>query len=184
MELVLKLFVVGIAIAANNLAVSLELGTVAERRVWPRILLVFGAFEFFVPLVGVWIGLQAAEMLVERAAWLGPAFLFGLGLLAILSAMRGKRQRRDLARYLTGWVGLVTLSAGLSVDNLLVGFALGVGGVPPLALATTIMGCSVSFAYLGLRIGRRVSRNIGRAAGAVSGAILIVLGISGWMGWF
>lgn len=183
MELALKLLLVGIAIAANNLAVSLELGTVAERRVWPRILLVFAVFEFFVPLVGVWIGQQAAQALADRAAWIGPACLFGLGALAVVSAVRGERQQRDLARYLTGWGGLVALSAGLSADNLLVGFGLGLGGVPPLALASVILVCSVGFAYAGLRIGRRAGRSSGRAAGLASGLILIVLGLTGWLGW-
>lgn len=178
-DLVLQLVFVGVAIAANNLAVSLALGAIAPRTVWPRILTVFALFEFWVPLAGAWLGRHLAGMIADHAAWLGPACLIGLGTVTIMAALRDAPDRKKLARSLTGWGGLVALSAGLSVDNLMVGFGLGLGGVPPLALAGTIVTCSVVFALAGLVIGRRAKRNWGRAAGIGSGLILIGLGAAG-----
>jgi len=84
---------------------------------------------------------------------------------------------------MTSWRGLATLSAGLSTDNLMVGFGLGLGGVSPLALATTIMVCSVGFAAVGLEAGRRVSRDYERPALAVSGVALIGLAAASALGW-
>lgn len=182
-DLVLRLLLIGIAIAANNTAVALALGSVARRQLWPRILLVFGAFEFTIPLIGAWLGQHAARLIAGHADWLGPLMLMSLGGLTIVSALRSRSERRDLAHYLTGWTGLVVLSVGLSLDNLVVGFSMGLGGVPPLALALTILTCSVLFAWAGLALGRTARRNWGGFAGVVSGLILMGLAIIVWMGW-
>ena len=178
-----RLLLIGIAIAANNTAVALALGSVAQRALWPRILVVFGAFEFTIPLIGAWLGQYAARLIAEHANWLGPLVLMSLGGLTILSALRSRSKRRDLAHYLTGWTGLAVLSASLSLDNLVVGFSMGLGGVPPLALALTVVTCSVLFAWAGLALGRTAQRNWGGLAGIVSGLILIGLAFIVWMGW-
>ncbi|EDM71701.1 hypothetical protein RAZWK3B_20151 [Roseobacter sp. AzwK-3b] len=174
-----QLMLVGIAIAANNLTVSLALGSVAPKAVWPRILTVFALFEFGVPLVGAWLGQHLAGVIADHAAWLGPACLIGLGAATVGIAQRDGPDRDRLARSLIGWRALMALAAGLSADNLLVGFSMGLSGVPPLALAGTIVTCSVSFAWLGLVAGRRAERNWGRAAAIGSGLILMGLGIAG-----
>lgn len=177
--LVPQLLLVGVAIAANNMAVTLALGAVAPRAVWPRILMVFALFEFAVPLAGAWLGRHLAGVIADHAAWLGAACLTGLGAVIAAAALRAAPDRERLARSLTGWGALAALAAGLSVDNLMVGFGLGLGGVPPLALAGTILACSVSFAWAGLWLGRRAERHWGRAAGIGSGLILAGLGIAG-----
>ncbi|MHA7850086.1 manganese efflux pump MntP [Roseovarius sp.] len=174
-----QLLLVGVAIAANNLAVSLALGSVAPKAVWPRVLMVFALFEFGVPLAGAWLGGHLAGVIADHAAWLGPACLIGLGAATIGIAQRGGPDRDRLARSLTGWGALIALAAGLSTDNLLVGFSMGLSGVPPLALAGTIVTCSVIFAWAGLVAGRRAERNWGRAAAIGSGLILMGLGIAG-----
>ncbi|HKL06916.1 MAG TPA: manganese efflux pump [Roseovarius sp.] len=182
-DLTVRLLLIGIAIAANNTAVALALGSVAQRALWLRILVVFGAFEFTIPLVGAWLGQHVARLIAGHADWLGPLFLMSLGGMTIAGALRSPSGRKDIARFLTGWAGLVALAAGLSVDNLVVGFSMGLGGVPPLALATTILVCSVLFAWAGLALGRRARRNWGGLAGGISGMILIGLGITALMGW-
>ena len=179
----MRLLLVGIAIAANNTAVALALGSVAQRQLWPRILLVFGAFEFTIPLVGAWLGQHVSQLIAGRADWLGPLVLIFLGTLTIVGAFRSPSERKDIAGYLTGWAGLVSLAAGLSADNLVVGFSMGLGGVPPLVLAATILVCSVLFAWAGLALGRRARRNWGGLAGGISGMILIGLGLTSLTGW-
>jgi len=174
-----QLILVGVAIAANNLAVSLALGAIAPKAVWPRILMVFALFEFGVPLAGAWLGRHLAGMVADHAAWLGPACLIGLGAATIAIARRDGLDRDRLARSLTGWGALMALAAGLSADNLLVGVSMGLSGLPPLALAGTIVAFSVSFAWVGLAAGRTATRNWGRAATIGSGLILIGLGIAG-----
>jgi len=179
-ETTFTLIAFGIVIGLNNLMVSLSLGAMGQRRRQARILLVFAAFEFMVPLLGVWLGQQVSGRIAAYTEWLGPGLLIALGLITMHSAMRAsKNDRKKLAQAVTSWWGLITLSAGLSADNLVVGFSLGLDGVKPLALAFTIMLCSVLFAWVGLMLGQRIQRNYERESRALTGVLLILLAL--WM---
>lgn len=163
---------------------SLTLGGIGGRAYQARILSVFAFYEFTIPLAGVWIGQQVATFIVAWTAWLGPALLAGLGGLAIKAGFGPRRDRAALAEAVTTWRGLMGLSAGLSIDNLVAGFSLGLGGMAPLALALTIMCCSVGFAWAGLRIGEAAHRDLEGPASIGSGVLLIVLAgalLAGWL---
>jgi manganese efflux pump family protein len=179
----LTLAIFGLVIGANNLAVALALGAIGQRRNQGRILLVFAGFEFSVPLIGVWLGQQMAETLAAGADWLGPGLLAALGMATLISAQGSPRDREKLARTVTSWCGLISLSAGLSVDNLVVGFGLGLGSVSPLALAITIMCFSVVFAWIGLQVGHRVKQDYEKAGNTAAGLVLIVLAVTVLFGW-
>jgi putative Mn2+ efflux pump MntP len=179
-QTLLLLIALAVVIALNNLTVSLSLGAMGQRRYQARILLVFGVFEFLMPLLGAWLGQQISSRLVSYTDWLGPLLLGMLGVVTLLSAVRGTQSDREkLAQAVTSWWGLITLSAGLSTDNLLVGFSLGLGDVKPLTLAFTIMLCSLLFAWLGLTLGQRIKRNFEREGAALSGVLLVLLAV--WM---
>lgn len=178
-ETLLLLIALAVVIALNNLTVSLSLGAMGVRH-QVRILLVFGAFEFMMPLLGAWLGQQTSSRLVSYTEWLGPFLLGILGIITLLSAVRNTRSDREkLAQAVTSWWGLITLSAGLSTDNLVVGFSLGLGDIEPLTLAFTIMLCSLLFAWLGLTLGQRIQRSLDREGAVLSGALLIMLAL--WM---
>ena len=74
-------------------------------------------------------------------------------------------------------------SAGLSVDNLVVGFGLGLGGVPVLLTATVIMLCSATFAWAGLHLGAMGRRHFEAPAEAVSGVLLLAVAGMIALGW-
>lgn len=183
MSLVLTLALFGAVIGLNNLALALTMGGLGGRKHMPRILLVFAVFEFSVPLLGVVLGQHAAQALAQHSAWLGPLLLAGLGIATLIAAARSRVDREKLAQAMTGWRGLIALSAGLSTDNLVVGFGLGLGGIPPLALAGTIMVCSVGFAFVGLQVGHLVQRDFQRPALVLAGLVLIGLAGADWAGW-
>ncbi|HMB12931.1 MAG TPA: manganese efflux pump [Roseovarius sp.] len=181
--MILTLLAFGVVIALNNMALALTMGALGGRKHRLRILTVFAVFEFSLPLIGVWLGQSLARAVAADLGWLGPVILAALGGMTLLSLRSGPRERAQLVQAMTSWRGLVALSAGLSMDNLVVGFGLGLGGVSPLALAGTIMVCSVSFAALGLHLGHRVSRDFERPAVAISGVALIALAIGTGLGW-
>jgi putative Mn2+ efflux pump MntP len=180
----LQLLLLGVVIGANNFATALALGALGQSARWARILSVFAAFEFTVPLVGIWIGQQVAGSVVGATGWLGPVLLAGLGVWTLYEATRPSADLQRLARWLTSWRGLVLIAAGMSLDNLVLGFGLGLGGMPPLLLATTIMVFSVGFAAIGLRLGRRARRDYETISEVITGVLLILLGAADWLGWF
>jgi len=172
------LLALAVAIGANNLAASLALGALGQARRWPRVALVFGAMEFTVPLVGIWLGRQASRWLGAVAAWLGPALLIGMGVWVATSPLRDRRTTKREARSVTTWGGLIALSFGLAIDNVVVGFSLGLGEVDALLTAGVIAAAAVVFSIAGLHLGQASRRGWETAATVASGIALAAIGIA------
>jgi manganese efflux pump family protein len=167
----------GAAVGANNFAVALALGALGQTTRRVRITAVFGAFEFLIPLIGLLIGRGAAVILAGAGRWIGAALLAGLALWTLRSAAGGGDPER-LARRVTTYRGLAALAAGLSIDNLLVGFALGLGSTAPLVLAGVIAAFAVGFTLIGLQLGSAGRRHLERPAQWAAGIILLVLALA------
>lgn len=182
-QLALELLILGIVIGSNNFATALALGSLGQaERQW-RILAMFALFEFSVPLIGLWLGARVSGLVADGMEWLGPLLIAGLGVWTILEATRKTDDSERLAAKLTSWRGLAGLSAIMSLDNLVIGFSLGLGGLPVLLMGSVIMLCSVAFAWVGLRIGARGRRSFENVAEAVSGLLLLALAGADWLGW-
>jgi manganese efflux pump family protein len=170
-----SLVVLGLVIGANNLAVALALGALGQAHRAARIIAVFGVFEFVVPFLGMWLGAYAAQRLLDRSEWLGPLLLAAVGTWAVAAALRERIDAGKLAALVTSWRGVIVLALSLSVDNLLVGFSLGLQRISPLAVAATIAVFSMGFTWLGLRLGNVSRRRWELHAQWTAGALLIVL---------
>jgi manganese efflux pump family protein len=73
---------------------------------------------------------------------------------------------------------LVIIGGALSIDNLVIGFALGAYHVEVVVAAATIAGVSVALSLLGLELGERLGEHLGPRSDLVGGAVLIVVGIA------
>lgn len=176
--MLMELLLLGAIIGSNNFATALALGTLGQQvRRW-RVVLVFGLFEFCIPLLGLALGRHASTRFEAMFDWVGPALLALLGVWTIITASRSKKQAKQLASRVTSWWGLIALSAGLSVDNLIVGFSLGLSEVQPLLLALTIAAFSMVFALIGLHLGHRAHESHRRLAGIATGILLVGLAIA------
>jgi manganese efflux pump family protein len=181
--LVLQLIVLGIVVAANNLATALALGSLGQvERRW-RVALVFGFFEFVVPLIGIWVGRQVADWIDNLAGWIAPLLLALMGLWAIRAALRDSDEDKELAEKVTTWRGLLLLAFGLSLDNLVVGFSLGLRGQDPLLVAAVIAVCSMVFSWAGMWFGSRSEHRYETEAQLGAGLLLIGLALATWLNW-
>jgi len=88
-----------------------------------------------------------------------------------------------LSRRVGSWGGLAVLAAGLSADNLVLGFGLGMRGLDPLLLALTITLFSVSFANVGITLGRAGHQHHARRSEIGAGLLLLGAGVAFAMGW-
>lgn len=167
----------------NNLAVSLSLGAMGQRKQMLKILTAFGITEFTVPLIGAYLGKNISTLIVEYSQWLGPSLLILLGIYTFFSVRDNYRDQLKLADKLTSWKGLLFLAIGLSFDNLIVGFSFGIVGITPLTLALTIALFSVSFAAIGLVVGEKLKKEFSELSVRVTGILLIILGLLTWVGW-
>jgi putative Mn2+ efflux pump MntP len=174
---------IGAVVGVNNFAVALMLGSLGQYgRRW-RVVGVFGLFEFTVPLIGLALGAAVAGYLAGVGSLIGAFLLLLLGAFAVHAPARSEEERQRLARQVTTWRGLIALAAGLTMDNLIVGFALGLGDTEPLLLAATIAAFALAFTLIGLELGRHGRRERESAAQTASGVLLIALGVGIALGW-
>ena len=175
------LVILGVVIASNNFAAALALGAVGARsRRW-RILVAFGVFEFLVPLTGLWLGRETSKVISSAANWIGPILLAGLGCWALFKANERSLGEDWDVETITSWKGLIALAGGLSIDNLIVGFSIGLGRLDPLALAITITVFSIAFTQMGLEIGQRAKGTHEVAARMVAGLLLLALAVADFL---
>lgn len=178
-----RLLILGIAIGSNNLAASLALGALGQKERIRCVVVVFGCFEFAVPLAGLWLGQQSGQWIEGHVHWMAPVMLATLGVWTLWAAWRSKSADKSFARRVTTWGGLFVLAAGLSVDNLVVGFSLGLRESSPLLLAGTIAAFSMGFAWLGMHLGSQARRHWERYAEFGAAALLFGLAGASWLGW-
>ncbi len=188
----LALLLVAAAVGVSNLvaAVGLGMSGVDARTRW-RVGLVFGAFEAGMPVVGLLIGQHVATQIGQASRWIGGALLVGVGLVGLIGPIRVRRgDPGDEAQDTTphpGELGLPRLllsGLALSLDNLVIGFALGTYQTGILLSALVIGSVSVAMSLAGLEIGARVGQwTRGRPRGDKLGdrlgaALLIGVGIA------
>lgn len=175
--MLIDLMILGLVVGSNNLVVALALGALNENVPRARVVLVFGAAEFVIPLFGVVLGSMLARELETDIGWIGSVLLALLGLWTVTSGLFHQVHDEKLVRFLMRMDWLVLLALGLSMDNLVVGFSLGLVESNPLLIAGTFAVFSMVFTWLGLHFGDRSRRHWERRTLLVSGLLLIGLAI-------
>jgi putative Mn2+ efflux pump MntP len=184
---VIALLFAAVAVGLSNLAASIGIGvTGVNARTRLQVGLIFGAFEAGMPIVGLLIGQRFAADLGQAVRWPGAVLLMLVGASGFVRSLRDSRRKATdgaaseapdppagppprLARLLVS--GLV-----LSLDNLVIGFALGTYQVGIVAGAILIGAVSVAMSLVGLELGGLLGRWVGRRSEQMSGLILILVG--------
>jgi manganese efflux pump family protein len=185
----LALLLVAAAVGTSNLVAAIGLGVsgVDTATRW-RVGLVFGVFEAGMPVVGLLIGEHTAVQLGQASRWLGGALLIGVGVGGLIGPIRTRRSGDSPeptavpAAAELGLARLLVSGLALSLDNLVIGFALGTYQTPILVSALIIGGVSVAMSLAGLEIGARLGRwsrrRPGSRADKLGAALLIGVGIA------
>jgi manganese efflux pump family protein len=178
----LALLLVAASVGMSNFAAAIAIGVSGvDARTRLRVGLVFGAFESGMPVAGLVLGEQVADPLGHAARWIAAGLLVAVGGYALATAIRGPRgrsagepgQRAQLGN------GRLLLSAlALSLDNLVVGFALGTYSTSIVMSAVVIGVVSVALALIGLELGARIGMWAGERGEQLAGVMLISVGIA------
>jgi putative Mn2+ efflux pump MntP len=169
------LLLVALALGADNLAVALGIGVSGVRgAVRVRIAVIFGLFEAGMPLLGMAAGRTVAGSLGSAAPWLGGGLLVAVGAYQVVEWARERNSPGDAATPGSWGTGRVLVSGlAMSIDNLVVGFALGAYHVSVVAAALVIGVVSVAMALTGLELGARIGAALGER-GELAGAIVLI----------
>jgi len=181
---VIALLLAASAVGLSNLAASIGIGVAGvDARIRLRVGVVFGVFEAGMPVVGLLIGQGLAAEVGLVVRWPGAILLMLIGALGVIRSVRAHRANPPsagaAARAVTPPRGTARLLASglvLSMDNLVIGFALGAYGIGIAVGAIVIGVVSVVMSLVGLELGGLLGRWLGRRSEQMSGLILILVG--------
>lgn len=176
--IVLALLLVAGSLGMSNFAASIAIGLGGvDARLRLRIALTFGLFEAGMPILGILIGRHAAGALGSDADLIAGCLIAATGLYSLLGSRHAGEERplpagdRPVGRLLiTGFA--------LSIDNLVVGFALGAYSVSFVVAAVLIGVVSIAMSLAGLELGVRVGERVGRGSDVLAGVILTAVGVA------
>ena len=178
----LALLLVALSLGLSNFAAAIGIGVAGvDAGTRLRVGLIFGIFEAGMPILGLLLGHSLARTLGSAAHWIGGALLTATGGCAVLQAVRGQaREQHQPAtgadRPRTG--RLLVTGIALSIDNLVIGFALGAYPVNLAAAAVIIGAVSVTLSLAGLELGHRLGTKVGERGELLGGLVLIAVGIA------
>jgi putative Mn2+ efflux pump MntP len=176
--LVLAVVLSAIAVGLDNFAAAIGIGLAGvDARTRVRVAVVFGLFEAGMPVAGLLIGHGAASSLGRTTRYVGGAMLVAAGLWIVLEGWRSRRGRSKPAGASKGRGRLVLTALALSIDNLVVGFGLGVTKIPLVLALLVFAVVSVGLSLAGLEVGRRLGARMQRRSDELAGLVLIAVGI-------
>lgn len=164
-------------LGVDSFAVAAAIGAVGvPRRARLRISLLFVVFEAGMPLVGVAIGAPLARVVGGVAEYLAIAVLIGLGLWMLLS--RDNEEERAARLLSARGLPLIGLGLSISLDELAVGFSLGLTGLPIAAVVVAIGIQALVASQLGMALGNRLAGRFREGLERVAGVALVLLGLA------
>jgi putative Mn2+ efflux pump MntP len=172
-----KLIALVVPLGLDTFAVSAALGmTGLHRGQRLRVSLVFMAFEGAMPLVGLLLGRVISNTIGNLADVAAIVVLIGLGLFMLLS--RGGDGEEEKLALLARTRGPAILGLGISIslDELAIGFTLGLLNVPLVLALVLIAAQAFLVAQIGFQIGGRVSESLREWAERLAGIVLLLLG--------
>lgn len=173
-----KLLAFVLPLGVDTFAVAAALGargvaTTQQRR---RITTLFVAFEGGMPLFGLLLGAPLGAVIGEAADYLAATVLILLGGW-MLFVRDDAEEELELASFTAahGWA-LIVLGVSISLDELAVGFTLGLSRLPVAVVILAIVVQTAIATQVGLRLGHRLSERFREAAERLAGLALALLG--------
>jgi putative Mn2+ efflux pump MntP len=150
------------------------LGTTPATRL--RVSILFPAFEAAMPLIGVALGAPLGHAIGGSADYIAIGVLFAFGLYTLLGSEA--REERAVARLAQArGPGVLLLGLSISLDELAIGFTLGLLRLPVGLVIALIALQAVIVTRLGLRLGDRLSERMREGAERLAGLVLAALAI-------
>ena len=171
----LKLFLFVFPLGLDTFAVSAALGTRGlPPRERLRVSLLMSSFEMAMPVVGLLLGHALGHLVGSAADYVAIVVLALLGAWMLLHDEEGEGEK---VGQLASGQGLVLLALGISIslDELAIGFTIGLLHLS-LWLAVVLIGVQAFlFAQIGLRLGARLNETLRERAEQLAGLALLGL---------
>src|SRR5579872_6281195 len=143
------------------------------RRQQLRFGVAFATAEGIMPLVGFLLGKVLAQAVGDVASYIAIGILFGLAIYVLREALFSREEERDYRA--DNWAALVAAALSVSMDELAVGFSLGLLSVPILVAVLYIALQAFVLTIVGTTVGKRLGYLFAERAELVSGLALMLL---------
>jgi len=166
-------FVLPLALDSFAVAAAVgSAGTLSASTRW-RITALFVLFEAGMPLLGLALGAPLAAAIGPAANYVAAAAVIAVGLWMLLHDDDEQAERLVSAH----GAALLGLGVSISLDELAIGFGLGLAHLPLVPVIVGIAAQALIATQLGLWLGARVAERFREAAERLAGVVLIVLGV-------
>jgi putative Mn2+ efflux pump MntP len=172
----LRLLAFVLPLGLDSFAVAAALGAAGliTARDRARLAVIFVVFEAGMPLIGLAAGGGIARLIGGTADYVAAAAVIGLGV--FLLARRDDDGGKAMQFAAASGLALVGLGLSISLDELAIGFSLGLADLPVLPVIIAIGVQALIASQLGLALGQRVSESWRERAEQLAGIALILLG--------
>ena len=173
----LKLLIFVLPLALDSFAVAAAIGaaqaTTASLRL--RISLILVVFEGGMPLIGLGLGSVLAHRIGFAAGYLAAIIVGGIGAWMLLSDEQDEEAKASRITAGRG-LALMGLGIGISMDELAIGFSIGLTRLPVIPVIAAIALQAFAAAQLGLATGAKIAERWRERTERLAGIALIVLG--------
>ena len=173
----LRLLAFVLPLGLDSFAVAAAIGALQVTTVWQRlrISLVFVIFEGGMPLIGLALGSALANSIGPVADYLAAGAVIAIGAWMALTAEKDDEEKASRLASSHG-LALIALGIRISLDELAIGFSIGLARLPVSSVIAAIALQAFVAAQIGLAIGARIGERWRERAERVAGIALILLG--------
>lgn len=171
-----EIVLIAVGLAMDAFAVSVGAGTLSvmnNTRSALRLSFHFGLFQFFMPVVGWFLGTSVQYYIETVDHWIAFALLAYIGIKMIYESFKKAEAKKGNP---SKGKNLIILSLATSIDALVVGFTFALLSVNIWYASATIGIITAAMCAGGVWVGSRLGMRLGSIMEVVGGIILIVIG--------
>ena len=176
---ILKLLAFVLPLGIDSFAVAAAIGAAQAITAWQRlrIPLLFVLFEGGMPLIGLGLGAALAHGIGQVADYVAAAAVIGIGGWMLFAGEEEDEEEKAARMVTSRGLALIGLGISISLDELAIGFSIGLSSLPVIAVIVAIALQAFIAAQLGLALGAKIAERWRERAERLAGMALILLGI-------
>jgi putative Mn2+ efflux pump MntP len=138
-----------------------------------RFSLLFAVFEGGMPVIGLLVGVGLGKVIGDWSEYVAIAALVGLGVYMLWARADDEVRLQKLAA--SRGPAMIALGLSVSLDELAIGFSLGLLNVPIVPAIVLIAAQAFVVSQVGFALGGRIGEATREGAERLAGAVLIVI---------